>query len=231
MTKTFKSLSLAAALVAGTALSASAATLSLVGSGYTDFVLGVDGSGAFSLAGKAVYSSLQGGVGDVGDHIMTLTGSAKNATNGLAVNSATHLKFTFLGSEAANTDWALNFASILFGNKVSSAGDVAMGSSGAGLIPFSFSTTLPTKNVASIDNAGVASGINGADTAPSIGYSAVFNGGKSILVYFDDKSQPVDKDYDDMAMRIDVVPVPAAGFLMIGAIGGLAALRRRKKAA
>jgi hypothetical protein len=32
-------------------------------------------------------------------------------------------------------------------------------------------------------------------------------------------------------IKVSAVPVPAAGFLLFGALGGLAALRRRKQAA
>ena len=41
-----------------------------------------------------------------------------------------------------------------------------------------------------------------------------------------------DSDLDDIVFRVDVsqVPVPAAGFLLVGGLGAMAALRRRKKA-
>ena len=50
---------------------------------------------------------------------------------------------------------------------------------------------------------------------------------------FDDQAGKIDDDnHDDFLIRVNVaaVPVPAAGFLLIGALGGLAALRRRKAA-
>ena len=34
--------------------------------------------------------------------------------------------------------------------------------------------------------------------------------------------------YDDFSFQVTAVPVPAAGFLRFGALGGLALLRRRK---
>jgi hypothetical protein len=52
-----------------------------------------------------------------------------------------------------------------------------------------------------------------------------FNGGRLGILYVATNSDP-------SILKVDVaaVPVPAAGFLLIGALGGLAALRRRKAA-
>jgi hypothetical protein len=55
-------------------------------------------------------------------------------------------------------------------------------------------------------------------------------GGNGVLLFLDEGG---DKDYDDLVVRLEVtspsqVPVPAAGFLLVGALGGMAALRRRK---
>lgn len=58
----------------------------------------------------------------------------------------------------------------------------------------------------------------------------------TLFLGFDDAPRHPDSDFDDFMIRMDVaaVPVPAAGLLLIGALGGLgglAALRRRKAAA
>jgi hypothetical protein len=45
-----------------------------------------------------------------------------------------------------------------------------------------------------------------------------------------DPSNPSGPDATSIVIGPSVVPVPAAGFLLIGALGGLAALRRRRKA-
>jgi len=62
--------------------------------------------------------------------------------------------------------------------------------------------------------------------------------GQSVLLFFDDGGAANDDNHDDLIVRLDivgdgrvnVVPLPAAGFLLMGALGGLAALRRRKTA-
>lgn len=47
---------------------------------------------------------------------------------------------------------------------------------------------------------------------------------------FDDQNKNPDDNHDDIILRAEVsaVPVPAAGLMLLGALGGLAALRRRK---
>jgi hypothetical protein len=54
----------------------------------------------------------------------------------------------------------------------------------------------------------------------------------TLFLGFDDAPKRADSDFDDFMIRMDVaaVPVPAAGLLMLGALGGLAALRRRRAA-
>jgi hypothetical protein len=65
--------------------------------------------------------------------------------------------------------------------------------------------------------------------ALSISFGAVFNNGKSVYAFFGDGRG--DRDYDDMVVRIDAVPLPASALLLLGAFGGLGAIRRKKKAA
>lgn len=66
----------------------------------------------------------------------------------------------------------------------------------------------------------------GVFTQGGVGAHSVF------FLAFDDNGAGPDDNHDDFLIRVNVaaVPVPAAGFLLIGALGGLAALRRRKTA-
>ncbi len=205
MTKLLTAGTFAAAMMGGTA---QAATLSFSGVGTTQVLANND-------------------LGFNGSTINYITGNLKNASNGLSVSGPANVTFTYLGFEAGNKNYAAQTSGSLFTNGVSSVLATVNTVSLGGLIDFLFGTTSPVGAVGKIANNGVALP-NSSKYA--IGYSAIFNGGKSIYVFFDDIASG-DRDFDDIGMRIDVaaVPVPAAGFLLIGALGGLAALRRRKQ--
>ena len=51
---------------------------------------------------------------------------------------------------------------------------------------------------------------------------------KKVLAFFGDGRG--DSDFDDMVVRISVIPLPAGGLLLLTAMGGFAVARRKKKA-
>jgi len=212
-----------------TAGAATAASLSLVGSGYAASTIG--GTGAtFDLVNDPAYNALTGGVGDLGDSLSILTGSVKDATNGLSVSGPAKVTFTYLGSEAGFRNSSVNLltATTIFANHgVSAVGDVVEAMFPAGLLAFSYNSG----NGSGIANNGVAFNTNLADIG--IAFSQLFNNSRSVLVFFDDNGAGPDRDFDDLAMRIDVapVPVPAAGVLLLAALGGLGLAARRRRAA
>ena len=70
-------------------------------------------------------------------------------------------------------------------------------------------------------------GLNGsAGNPPPLSFAGLDAG--TYRVGFFENGSPTNVQAD---FRVSAVPVPAAGFLLVGALGGLAALRRRKKAA
>jgi hypothetical protein len=218
------------------ASAASAASLSLVGSGYGTTTIG-SGSQAFDLV-NPTYNGLTGGVGDIGDTISFLTGDVKDATNGLSVNRAARVTFTYLGFEAGYTNKSVNLNdnSTIFVNKGSGAstlGDVVTGVFNSGLLAFAYQSGDGTGS--GDDNGSIANSGGALHPMPEkigIAFSELFNNKRSILVFFDDSGANVDRDWDDLAMRIDVapVPVPAAGLLMVAALGGLGLAARRRAA-
>jgi hypothetical protein len=77
----------------------------------------------------------------------------------------------------------------------------------------------------------------GLTSTPGMGTFGVFVSGGAgnhsvFFLAYDDNGAGPDDNHDDFLIRVNVaaVPLPAAGFLLIGALGGLAVLRRRKTA-
>ena len=203
-----------AGLVAAIALSiglgaADAATLSV--SGGTPGSLGTD----FNP------SPGNGGLG-FGSALRIFTAATGGSTGGgLMLSGPARVSYTFIGKEAG----ALNHFIELTGG--SSFNNVTGGATGvarilSGFVPFAYRTDLSGNPT--ITNGGVSE-----FSELGLAFSKVFNGGKSVFALFDDGRTGTDSDYDDMIVRIDVaaVPLPAAGLLLLAALGGVAALRRR----
>lgn len=182
---------------------ADAATLSFVGVGTTQELTGYDLSP--DLDGQTI------------DYI---SGDVKSLANGLSVTGKAKVTFTYVGSEADNTNFSAGGFSFTEANTVGDFGSFVQLVDG--LISFSFGTTLPA--AALISNDGSANPIS---DMYAIGYKFISN--TSYYVLFDDIAGG-DRDFDDFALRIDVaaVPLPAGGLLLLGGLGALGAMRRRR---
>jgi hypothetical protein len=209
----------ASAMIAavGFAGASNAAVLSVVGGISTPL------PSSFDLVGTPVYDAQQGGVGDIGDPIATF-GANKNATNGLSLSAPSNVTFTFLGAEAGFNNFAVTLGSTIF--TVNDTPGVSSTSFfGSGFIPFSFNSVDNFLTPSSIANDGVRV------RNVRLGFSDVFNGGESVIAYFDD-TDISDIDYDDLVVRIDVseIPLPAAAWMLLTALGGMGYLARRRTA-
>lgn len=189
---------------------AHAATLSFTGTGQT-----------------ATISNNDLGLGLNGQTIDIITGDLKSATNGLSVTAPAKITFTYLGFEAGNKNFAAGFEGTLaqFVNGVSTVGDtITVTQSVAGLVSFLFGTTSPVASIGLIANNGVA-----VPPSPNYAIGYVQLSSTSWLALFDDIAAG-DRDFDDIGIRIDVapIPLPAGGLLLLGALGALAVVRRRR---
>ncbi len=209
------------------ASAATAASLSIVG-GTTETL-----SGSGSNKHNPDYTALVSGAPTVGagDDILAFGGSSFEAfdgSNGLMLNNDAPVRITFLGKEAGAKNAAMNFA----GGSLSNTG-----AAGASIQSFdlaswvdltfeTFKTNNPAVSLGSITN-----NTGGAPSGTSVPLSMGFylEDSKNALAFFGDGRG--DSDFDDMVVRISVIPLPAGGLLLLTALGGLAAVRRKKKAA
>lgn len=207
-------------LIVSTATVAAAATLTVVGG--TSTVL------------PATYDPACGGCTNpaVGDSIQAYSGLS--FSGGLMVDGPTTLRFTYVGKEAGAKNVALAQASQEISNTSAIGTSVNYTQATAGKVAFGFRTFEGSwEDINGNNVTGEAFRIiNGGGSTYgnlTLALGTVFNGGKSVYAFFGDGRGDV--DYDDMVIRIDAVPVPAAAFLLFSGLLGLGAVARRRKTA
>lgn len=206
MMNTFKALTLAATLVAGTALSASAATVTSVFA--TNATLNAAKATSLSMPGGATWST----------PVTTETGTLANAYKSPFADNTTAFYAVGTGLPGAT----VSPVTLSFASSRNSFG-------------FLWGSPDSYNSLEFYDGATLVATVVGADLVPppkSQAYFVTVSGLSFDSVKFID-NLGTKTSTDEAAFEfanISSVPVPAAGFLMLTAFGGFAALRRRKQA-
>lgn len=180
-------------------------------------VLSLDGGIATTLPSN--YGTEAGAPGPFGPGTPVRVFSAATAgTGGLWLSADTSVRFTFLGTAAAYDNVAIA-GSALFTSKGATPGDAVTGrQAGGGYLDFVFGANGADGRKAR-NNGPIAAGLALAFLLQSPG---------SAVAFLDDGGAGPDRDFNDMVVGIQVVPLPAAGLLLIGGLAGLGLLARRR---
>jgi hypothetical protein len=199
-----------------TASAATAATLSLHGTGQMQQVTGND-----ILPGLNNTS------------INFIDGASKTSSNGLFLDASgdTSVTYTFLGGEAGHRNFSAVIGDLEFFNRgaleTSAGAQTTVTQNGSGFLDFAFGTYAPFWAIGLFNNDGIAIPHSSNFAMGFVQISAT-----AFYVLFDDIASG-DRDFDDMAVRIDVapVPLPAGALLLLSALGGALLLRKRPELA
>lgn len=216
----------ASVLALGTA--ASAATLSLGGPNLT----------AGNIPGVDVNQQAFTPENDVLEDLLGITELGGFFGSTVSVDEDTTIRVDFFGFEAT-----LENTFSMGGNSVGTTGnppfEVIAADLGSPLDSFSVAATAGELEFSFTSGATVVeNGMNPADQAGVMNFFASFGPGNEdategeVLWLFLDDAGQVGDNHDDLVVRISVaaIPLPAAGFLLLGALGGLGVAARRKKA-
>jgi hypothetical protein len=146
------------------------------------------------------------------------------------LQNASSLTFTFFGREAGafNSSFEDGLGSVLNSTSAVGTSHVTGAVSAASPLAFKFTSTFGSGT--SVVNGGLANGAGIAFLLSPFNDSVVW-------AFFDDgggdkayKCATGDCDYDDLVIRVQAaaIPLPLPAFLLLGALGSLAAFKRRK---
>lgn len=195
--------------------------------------------GTLTATNAATFGSIPGPGGGSNEALVPLFGSAA-ARNGwygasLYLLGNADIKVEYLGSEAGNNNtfhWAGNlFATTPGGGGSWVPGAVSNTFTGvmSGLLDFAFGVNTNASNPGDY-GAGIGNFFASFDNENA-------SSGNLVYLFFDDIGS-TDDNHDDMVIRLSVanggigiapIPLPAAGFLLLGGLGIMGAVARRRK--
>lgn len=152
-----------------------------------------------------------------------ISGASKVRVSFVGFESAYNNKFSLGGKSFQNAD--LGFGKVALGTESAPSFDVSVSE---GVLSFSFSSLTSGASVSNGENA-----YGSAD--PYANFFATFGGtdsqtGNVLTLFFDDDGASKDSDYDDMVIQITIIPnpLPASGIMLLGGLGCMVYMRRRK---
>ncbi len=146
-------------------------------------------------------------------------GYASGVFGQLSATEATTFAVTYLGNEAANTNFFIQEGSTVISTGSTTVGTTQFFNVAAGVLNFGFDGT----NSVFASNTDLVSSFN------KIAFIADPTGTYDFIIGFND-SGSTDGDYDDLVVGVNAVPLPAALPLMASALGMFGVARRRKTA-
>jgi len=204
---------------------AACATAIFMGTAAQSAVLEISGGETAFLGGMFDLTASTGLT--AGTEIKTFTSANDGPSTGLMLLGApTNVTFTYLGSEAGNTNRA--FETEDGHNFLFSSDSAAVGASESvnvlndGAVPFKFTSTSCWWIFCDTDGAS-----NDGNIDKDLTMAFFQESPNSVIALFGDGGG--DSDFDDMAIRISVVPLPPAFAVFGGAMLGLGWLARRRK--
>ena len=218
-----KAFALAGIAAVGMSGMASAATLNINGGTTVDFESGnykSDCSG-----GKATCYDPTGPAGAFDFDLQAFFSSATYP--GLTLSAPAPVRVTFLGKEAGATNAVFTMGTQQLTN-VMAIGSSFVYSAVPGLND-ALDFTFRVINAAGGASLGSEAGSDGFTPGAGIAFYQVNS--RLVYAYFDDSGAGENGDWDDMVVSIEVIPLPASALLLLGGLGGLAAMKRRRKAA
>lgn len=219
MTSSLRCLLSALAIIGVTGVHANAATLTV--SGGSSEILNAN----FNPGGWANFDGITAGVSS----ITVFSGLLNNG--GVSVDADARITFTYMGTEAANTNLTFFTAPLqeIFSNKTSIAGTTLaiFDPVAAGTVPFKFTSQ------------GSSEAVNGGSIASNLLLGLIQVSPTRVYAFLEDIAIGGDRDLDDMVIRIDVapsqavgeVPVPLALPLFAAGLGVFGFLSRRRRQA